>query len=143
MPRRIVARGGDRVAELFEVWVMKLFSALACAALCSAALAACGGGETSSHSSAIPNTTTSSGSARSVRSTCTPDSYGYCLAPRKQTSVRIQCDGVYAMMITKWNELYYYTTDEGSYTESINQCTGDDTWSPEDPSQATGDPNLP
>ncbi len=124
---------------------MKLFSALACAALCSAALAACGGGgETSSHSAAIPNASTTSGGARSARSTCTPDSYGYCLAPRKQTSGTMNCpDGGQAQIITRLWDLYQNGTRVGGYTESINQCTGDDIWTPGDPAMDTGDPNLP
>lgn len=114
---------------------MKLSSALVCAALCSIAFAGCGGDTTASHSSAIPNTSTSSTGARYLSSMCTPDSYGYCVVQRNTSHVG--CSTTYRY------ELYYYGTDEGSYAHFIEPCSGDDTWNPGDPADVTGDPNLP
>ncbi|HEX3465450.1 MAG TPA: hypothetical protein VHS78_15485 [Candidatus Elarobacter sp.] len=110
-------------------------------------LAACGG----SHavSGPVPTATAQqpSGGGQSTgrrpQSSCTPDSYGYCLAFLSKAIINQNCGGLIVQNTTKRYELYYYTTDEGTYTYTIDNCQGTQTWSPDDPSAVTGDPNLP
>ena len=50
--------------------------------------------------------------------------------------------------VTQNYELYYNGVDQGQYvrTSTNYSCDGGDpsiTWSPQDPADATGDPNLP
>ena len=130
------------------------FRTVVAAALTALALSACGGG--SAGSGALPGIAaqapqTSSGSVRRASSTCTPDSYGYCLAyTGSHTYYHYYCynsDGIVVHTSTQTTtyELYHGTTDSGQYTENVRTtCSGTDTtWTPQDPATATGDPNLP
>jgi hypothetical protein len=65
------------------------------------------------------------------------------LAFLSKAIIHQDCDGTTVQNTITRYELYYQTTDEGTYTHTIDNCLGSDTWSPADPSSATGDPNLP
>lgn len=121
---------------------MKSLRDLALVALCCAALAACGGG--GSTPSTSPAASPSSGE-RHVRSGgCTPDSYGYCVVFLGKVIIQQFCPFLGTVQNTTWRwELYYQGADQGTYTHAIDNCQGTDTWDPDEPSVATGDPNLP
>jgi len=130
---------------------MRSISALLVACVLTAGLAACSGGHAGN--SAVPSA--NGGSAKSslpnrrTQSSCVPDSYGYCLAPEGSTSSDKICYPVWHYQTIVFHyELYYNGNAAGAYdkTEYNNWCddTGTvETWSPQDPAQATGDPNLP
>jgi hypothetical protein len=124
---------------------MRLLQPAAIAAVCSIALAACGGGGgTVPGSSAVPNAPTSV--ARKIQSTCNPDSYGYCLVNLSTTHYREYCPDSITHVVDNTierRELYHYSTDMGTYTHTIDNCLGSDSWDPGDPRDVTGDPNLP
>ncbi len=130
------------------------FRTLSFAAVLALALSACGGGQGGSNplpAGAPQQPQTQSGSLRHASSSCTPDSYGYCLAYKSsQTVYHYYCytaDGFafHTYTTTTAYELYHNATDGGQYTESARTtCDGTTTdWTPQDPSAATGDPNLP
>ena len=110
------------------------------------ALAGCGGGSGTSPAQIVPQT--ANGTARHASSTCTPDSYGYCLAPTGQEQDPGVCGPhgfQYTIEIDSY-QLFHNGASAGFYTYSNNGrsgCPPPYAWSPRDPSAATGDPNLP
>jgi len=116
---------------------------LSLATVASVALAACGGGHGSA--SALPSGVTSAdGQQRRVQSFCTPDSYGYCMVQKSHRGHAVNCGGYQGIVQTYVQDVYQNgTTFFGEYTETIDSCASTDTWTPESPGDATGDPNLP
>jgi|GEM_PF-6756458 len=111
-------------------------------------LAACGGGPTKT--SVTPATQSGAqGSNRYTRSGCTPDSYGYCLLLTHIAGSNKVCFPSWHFAVMQYYyELYYNNVDSGQYvkTSTDYSCDGSDpaiSWSPDDPADATGDPNLP
>ncbi len=127
------------------------FGTACSAAVIALALSACGGGGSGTVPATAQAPQTSSGAARHASSTCTPDSYGYCLAyTGSHTYYHYYCytsDGfaLHTSTDTTTYELYHGSTDSGQYTQDVRTtCDGTDTtWTPQDPRTATGDPNLP
>ncbi len=111
------------------------------------ALAGCGGSGGSSPAQAVPQTAPN-GVARHVSSTCTPDSYGYCLALVSQEQDPGVC-GPHGFQYTieiDYYQLLHNGASAGYYTYSNNGrsgCPPPYAWTPRDPSAATGDPDLP
>jgi hypothetical protein len=117
------------------------------AAVAALALSACGGG-TSGSGSLPAGPHAASGAARHAMSTCTPDSYGYCLALVSQDQEPGVCGphGFQYTVETDSYQLYCNNTFQHYYTYSNSGGTGCPPamkWSPQDPATATGDPNLP
>lgn len=117
------------------------------AAVAALALSACGG-VTSGSGSLPARLHDASGAARHAMSTCTPDSYGYCLALVSQELDPGVCGphGFQYTIETDSDQLYYNNTFQGYYTYSNSGSSGCPPamqWSPQDPATATGDPDLP
>ncbi len=110
------------------------------------ALGGCGGGGSSSQQ-AVPQTAPN-GAARHVSSTCTPDSYGYCLDLVSQEQDFGVCGphGFQYQIEIDYYQLFHNGVSAGYYTYSNNNaraCPPPYAWTPRDPSAATGDPDLP
>jgi hypothetical protein len=135
---------------------MRSISSLLLGSFLASGLAACAGGN--SATSVVPAAQHGDASqqpsspVRSPRSggSCTPDSYGYCLVLTRSTLTNKVYCGIawHFATITQYYELYYNGADAGQYvkTTSNYSCDGSDpsiSWSPQDPADATGDPNLP
>ncbi len=121
------------------------------AAVAALALSACGGGAGSlpaTQQLQAPNT-----NARHVSSTCTPDSYGYCLKLVRSFNgptgeCRVNQQVLMYQQKTYVYELYHNGADQGEYDDSNADgggpgCPPALIWTPQDPRAATGDPNLP
>ena len=120
-------------------------------------LAACSGRHADGNS-VMPQTASAqsqsqkpAGELRHKHSGCTPDSYGYCLVSLgSQFSDKIYCNQIawhWGEIVQRY-ELYYNNVAQGEYDKTTWQtsCDGSDpsiSWSPDDPADATGDPNLP
>ncbi len=133
--------------------MLRSIRTLSAAAVLALALSACGGGAgtTTNLLPAGAPQQAQSGSQRHTSSSCTPDSYGYCLAyTSSQTVYHYYCyndQGIIihtSTQITNY-ELYHNGSADGAYSKNVSTTCGgtDTTWTPEDPSAATGDPNLP
>jgi hypothetical protein len=136
---------------------MRSISTLLLGCFLASGLSACSGGN--SATSVVPaaqhgNTSQQPSSpVRSPRSggSCTPDSYGYCLVITGGSATnKVWCDGglFHFATITQNNQLYYNGVAQGQYVKTTTNysCDGSDptiSWSPQDPADATGDPNLP
>ncbi len=117
------------------------------ALLAALALAGCGGSGGSAPAPAVPQAAPN-GAARHVSSTCTPDSYGYCLALVSQDQEFATCsNGFEYQTESDYYQLYHNNVSDGFYTYSntgrSSRCPPPYAWSPRDPSAATGDPDLP
>lgn len=112
--------------------------ALSCALFASIALASCAGGSGST-TPKPPAAPDQSSHDRAIRSTCTPDSYGYCLVETGHTRLT-PCDDSPGTQQTSVYSLMLNGSFDGQYTLQ-NGC-GVFSWSP-DPAETTGDPNLP
>lgn len=135
---------------------MRSISTVLLAGFLASGLAACAGGN--SGTSVVPaaqhgdTSQQTSSPVRSPRSggSCTPDSYGYCLVlTGSSVANKVYCGiAFHFATVTQTYELYYNGVAQGQYVRmSTNySCDGGDpsiTWSPQDPADATGDPNLP
>jgi hypothetical protein len=115
--------------------------------LAALALAGCGVSGGSSPAQTVPQTS-ANGVARHVSSTCTPDSYGYCLALVSQEQDFGVCGphGFQYQIEIDYYQLFHNGASAGFYTYSNNgrsACPPPYLWTPRDPSAATGDPDLP
>lgn len=116
-----------------------------------ALLAACGGAAGSGASPAPPQT--AADGIRHASSTCTPDSYGYCLKLVRSFNgptgeCRVNQQVLMYQQKTYVYELYHNGADQGEYDDSNADgggpgCPPALIWTPQDPRAATGDPNLP
>lgn len=122
---------------------MRFIRSISLATVASVALAACGGGQDSG-TLVPPGTTAPSQQQRHAQSICTPDSYGYCMVQKSKRYRVTSCGGYQGVTTTTVDDVYQNgTTLFGEYTETNDSCTSTDSWSPQSPGDATGDPNLP
>jgi hypothetical protein len=136
---------------------MRSISKLLLGCFLASGLAACAGGH--SATSVVPAAQHGDASqqpsspVRSPRSggSCTPDSYGYCLVLTGGfVENKVYCSPIvwHWETIVQYYELYYNGVAQGQYAKTTHNdsCDGSDpgiSWSPQDPADATGDPNLP
>lgn len=123
-----------------------IVTALGC--FLATSLIACGGNQTGT--SVVPDSHHSSGQVRRTRSTCTPDSQGYCAVATLNTVMKYICPHGY-----NWSayfsgerdyDIYYNNAYISSATETVTgDCTNGTniSWDPAEPAVTYNDLNLP
>ncbi|HEV3088865.1 MAG TPA: hypothetical protein VGX96_16760 [Candidatus Elarobacter sp.] len=131
--------------------MQRFLKSIAAGFACAAILTACG---RSGGSAPVPRDAVQTSHQRVVHGggggSCTQDSYGYCVGSVQQSGVYRTCDDG-ENLITYWYgqsiyNIYYHGSFYGTFTYSnigASGCPPPATWSPAEPSAATGDPNLP